>query len=315
MRNSVISRIPRRGTLIVAVTLLAFVKCEQVEVTTVSAARLEVQPQNASLTVSESARLTATVLSSEGKTLTGRTIDWTSLQQNIATVDGTGMVRGLAVGAATIRATSGDASGTATVTVTAAPSISLSPGDITLSAVQNSVTPGDRTVTVTNGGTGTLSGLTATVRYGAGEPAEWLTASLATTTAPTVLVLAANQRNFAPGTYNATVDIASSVPGVATRSLTVRLTVLTSAPAIGLGANTITFNAAQGSADPAEQQVGLTNAGGGSLTNLAATIEYQEQRTGWLTATLSGTTAPAQLILRAAQRPTLRRAITRQTCA
>jgi fibronectin type 3 domain-containing protein len=290
----------RRGTLIVGATLLAVVNCEQVEVTTVSAARVELQPQNTSVAVSESVRLTALVLSSEGKALTGRTIDWTSLQPGIASVDNTGMVRGVITGVATIRAVSGDAAGTATITVTAAPSISLSSSDITLSAVQNGAAPGERTVTVTNGGTGTLSGLTATIRYGAGQPTAWLTASLATASAPTALIFAANQRNFTPGTYSATVDIASSAPGVATRSITVRLTVVAPAPAIGLGANTIYFSATQGGADPAEQLGGVTNAGGGSLTGLATPINYQTgQPTGWLTATLSGTSAPAQVTLRA----------------
>jgi fibronectin type 3 domain-containing protein len=300
MRSSVFSRITRRGTLIVSATLLAMVNCEQVEVTTVSAARVELQPQNTSVAVSESVRLTAQVLSSEGKTLTGRTIDWTSLQPNIASVDNTGMVRGMTTGLATIRAVSGDAAGSATITVTAAPSISLSLSDITFSGVQNGAAPGERTVTVTNGGTGTLSGLTATVRYGAGQPTAWLTASLATASAPTALIFAANQRNLTPGTYSATVDVTSSAPGVATRSIIVRLTVVAPAPAIGLGANTISFSATQGGADPGEQTVGVTNAGGGSLTGLGTTIDYQTgQPTGWLTATLTATSAPTQVTLRA----------------
>ncbi len=300
MRSSAISRILGPGPLLVAGTLFAILNCEQVEVTTVSAARVELQPQNASIAVTESARLTATVLSSEGRTLTGRAIEWSSLQENIATVDNAGMVHGMTPGVATIRAVSGDASGSTAVTVTAAPSIALSPSDIAFSAVQNGSAPGERTVVVTNGGTGTLSGLTATVRIGSGE-LTWLTAALATTSAPTALILSANQRNFTPGTYNATVDIASTKPGVTTRSVAVRLTVLAPFPAIGLGANTISFDAFQGGTDPAQQQVGVTNAGGGSLSDLATTIDYQSgQPTGWLTATLSGTSAPAQLVLRAA---------------
>ena len=119
--------------------------------------------------------------------------------------------------------------------------------------------------------------------------------------APTALIFAANQRNFTPGTYSATVEIASSAPGVTLRTITVRLTVVSPSPAIGMGANAISFSGTQGGADPAEQQVGVTNAGGGALTGLAAAIDYQTgQPTGWLTATLSGTDAPAQLTLRAA---------------
>jgi uncharacterized protein YjdB len=170
MRSTVISRIPRRGSLVVAATLLAFVNCEQVEITTVSASRVELQPPAASVAVTETTRLSATVLSSDGKVLSGRAVAWTSSAQNIATVDNTGMVRGMTAGVATIRASSGEASGTATVTVTAAPGIALSATTITFTAVQNGAVPGDRSITVANGGTGTLSGLSVTVRYAAGQP-------------------------------------------------------------------------------------------------------------------------------------------------
>src|SRR5262245_53725197 len=106
MRSWLLSRIPPRGILIVAV-LLATLSCEKVNVTAVDPARVDLQPQTASVAITETTRLSAIVLSTDGKTLTGRTIEWSSLAGNIATVDNTGMVRGLSLGVATIRAATG----------------------------------------------------------------------------------------------------------------------------------------------------------------------------------------------------------------
>ena len=298
MRSTLGSRIYKSGLLLVAGVLIAIVNCDQVDVTTVDASRIELSPPTPSVAVSQTIQLTASVLSSEGQVLTGRTIEWTSLATSIASVDNNGMVRGLSAGSAQIRASSGSASGTTTVTVTAAPTISFAPTEVTFNAVQNGSTPGDRQVGVSNAGSGTLSGLTATVRYTAGQPTGWLSATLNGTTAPTTLVLSANQASLAPGTYTATVDVTS---GTTTAPLTVRLTVLSPAQAIALSTTTVSFAAAQGGASPVTQAVGVTNAGGGALTGLATAIVYTTgQPTGWLTASLSGTTAPATLTLGAA---------------
>ncbi|MEX2282481.1 MAG: fibronectin type III domain-containing protein, partial [Gemmatimonadota bacterium] len=267
------------------------------DITTIDAARIELSPSTASIAVSQTTRFTPTLFSSDGKPLVGRLIQWTSLNNTVASVDAEGLVRGLSPGLATIQATSGSASGTAQLTVTAAPTIALAPTEITFSAVQNGATPGDRTVSVTNAGSGTLSGLSATVRYALGEPTGWLAATLMSTTAPTTLVLSATHGNIAAGTYTATVDVATTTGST---PLTVRLTVLSPAQAIGLGTTIVSFAASQGGANPAQQAVGVINAGGGTLTGLGAVVEYPSgQPTGWLSATLSGTTAPATLTLSA----------------
>ena len=158
MRSTLGSRLYKSGLLIVAGVLIAIVNCDQVDVTTVDAARVELSPPTPSVAVSQTIQLTANVLSSDGQVLTGRTIEWTSLAATIASVDNNGMVRGLTPGSANIRATSGSASGTTTVTVTAAPTISFAPTEVTFTAVQNSSAPGDRTVGVINAGSGTLMG-------------------------------------------------------------------------------------------------------------------------------------------------------------
>ncbi|MGH7461698.1 MAG: fibronectin type III domain-containing protein, partial [Longimicrobiales bacterium] len=238
---------------------------------------------------------TATVFSSSGQTLNGRTIDWDSDSESIALVDNTGMVRGLSPGTTTIRATSGGAIGTSRVTVTPAAEIVLAPNTVSFTAVQNGSTPGDRTVAVSNAGAGTLSGLSVATRYGAGGPTGWLTATLGSTNTPTTLVLSVSQGSIPAGTYSATVDVTAA--GI-TRSVTVQLAVISAGQAIALSAATAAFSGSQGGADPAPQTVSVTNSGGGSLTGLSTAITYTTgQPTGWLAATLSGTTAPATLTL------------------
>jgi hypothetical protein len=73
---------------------------------------------------------------------------------------------------------------------------------------------------------------------------------------------------------------------------------VTSGPAIGLSTSSVSFSAPTGGANPPPQSIAITNAGGGTLTGLAAAITYSGPA-GWLNAALSGTTAPATLTLAA----------------
>ena len=69
-------------------------------------------------------------------------------------------------------------------------------------------------------------------------------------------------------------------------------------PLIGLSTGALTFTDTAGTADPAPQTVNVTNSGGGTLSGLAVgTITYGSGASGWLTASLSGGTAPATLTL------------------
>ncbi len=69
-------------------------------------------------------------------------------------------------------------------------------------------------------------------------------------------------------------------------------------PVLSLAPASVTFSALQGSAAPAPQTVALTNTGGETLTGLALSLSYgNNQPTGWLSASLSSTTAPATLTL------------------
>jgi uncharacterized protein YjdB/alpha-tubulin suppressor-like RCC1 family protein len=81
---------------------------------------VSVAPGRSDLAVGESMQLTATARSTSG-TAAGSRVKWASNDTAIATVSDTGLVTAIAVGTATITATSDDVTGTATVAVTPAP--------------------------------------------------------------------------------------------------------------------------------------------------------------------------------------------------
>src|SRR5438876_131762 len=87
----------------------------------VPVASVTVSPATASVFVGQTTQLTATPKDVNGNTLTGRAITWASSPSSIAGVNGSGLVAGVAVGSATITATSEGKSGTSTITVTTPP--------------------------------------------------------------------------------------------------------------------------------------------------------------------------------------------------
>jgi uncharacterized protein YjdB len=81
-------------------------------------ATVTVSPASASVAVGSTVQLTATTKDVNGNVLTGRTITWSSSATSIASVNGTGLVTGMAAGSATITATSEGKSGTSGISVT-----------------------------------------------------------------------------------------------------------------------------------------------------------------------------------------------------
>ena len=88
---------------------------------TAPVATVSVSPSAPTVAINATQQLTATMKDANGAVLTGRTVTWQSSATGVATVDGSGLVRGVAAGTATITATSEGKSGTATVTVPSAP--------------------------------------------------------------------------------------------------------------------------------------------------------------------------------------------------
>ncbi len=181
-------------------------------------------------------------------------------------------------------------------------SIGYSPTTVSFSAPGGGGNPTARTITITNAGGSTLSGLGAgPVAYGAGQPTGWLGTTLAQTTAPTTLTLSPVTGALAPGTYNATVPITSAVANNSPRNVTVSFTV--TAPAnLVLTPSAVTFTGTTGQPNPTPVTVGISNSGAGTLSGLAAgAVSYGAgQPTGWLTRSLSGSSSPATLVLTAA---------------
>ena len=123
-------------------------------VPTVPVASVTVTPATASLVVGGTVQLTATPKDANGNPLTGRTIVWSSSDNTIATVNGSGLITGAGAGGpVTITATSEGQSGTATVNVSLAPVASVT------------VTPSSANVAIT----GTVQ-LTATPKDANGNP-------------------------------------------------------------------------------------------------------------------------------------------------
>src|SRR5213083_1386954 len=99
-------------------------------VPTVPVASVTVTPGTASLTVGQTVQLTATLRDANGNPLTGRVITWQSSNSAIASVNGSGLVSGVAAGGpVTMTATSEGQSGTASITVSGVPvaSVTVSP--------------------------------------------------------------------------------------------------------------------------------------------------------------------------------------------
>lgn len=154
--------------------------------------------------------------------LSGADLVWASdLDGQLGT--GTSFSRSdLSVGEHTINLTATDAHGnssTATVIISVEaepppddqPRIAVSQTTATFSATEGGEDPPARTIDVTNGGTGSLTGLEVGVSYASGDAFGWLSASLASSSAPTTLTLDASTGDLAAGSYTATVSVVSDV--------------------------------------------------------------------------------------------------------
>src|SRR5213592_4576913 len=123
-------------------------------VPTVPVAAVTVSPASVSVLQGQTVQLTATPWDASGNPLTGRVITWQSSNSAIASVNGSGLVSGVAAGGpVTMTATSEGQSGTASVTVTVAPVAAVT------------VTPSSGTVAI-----GQTVQLTATPRDASGNP-------------------------------------------------------------------------------------------------------------------------------------------------
>ncbi len=136
----------------------------RVVVAQAAAATVSLSPSSVSLTQGATSQLSATVKDSSGTVLTGLIIAWSSNDTNTATVSSTGLVTARGAGNATITATTGGVSGTASVAVQslAAPVATVSMSPTTASLVTGdtmtfTATPRDSAGTALGGRTITWS--------------------------------------------------------------------------------------------------------------------------------------------------------------
>jgi uncharacterized protein YjdB len=129
------------GTATIAATASGKTGMASVTVTAVSPVptTVTVSPSSASIVAGATQALAATVKDQNGNVMAGQTVTWSSSNTAAATVDGSGVVTGVAAGSATITATSSGKSGTATVTVTAVPPV---PTTVTVSPSSASIVAG-----------------------------------------------------------------------------------------------------------------------------------------------------------------------------
>lgn len=191
-----------------------------------------------------------------------------------------------------------------TFTVTAAPVIALAPGALTFNAQQGGASPAPQPVAVTNAGGGTLAGLAVgPIAYGGGQPTGWLAATLSGPSAPATLSVQPNVGALAAGTYTATVPVTAAGVGNSPQSVQVTLVVAPPAASIALSKNPVLISIQTNALSTRSAAVNVTNGGSGALTGVAlGAVSYQGAGSGWLTAALSGATAPAIITLRGSSR-------------
>ena len=86
--------------------------------TTAPVASVSLTPATTSVAVAGTAQLTATAKDAAGATVSGSSVAWSSSATSVATVNSTGLVKGIAAGTAKVTATTGGKAATATITVT-----------------------------------------------------------------------------------------------------------------------------------------------------------------------------------------------------
>ena len=269
--------------------------CTEVLVSAVDVAHVEIEPHSLSLMVGDSARMNARLVDAAGNELGGRTISWSSGTPEVAAIDAEGRVRALAPGSAAITATSEGARDEVMVAIAARPALVLDPVSVTLTARAGGPPPPTATVLVAANATATE--LSLSTGYAPGQPVGWLVASLTGSSTPAILTLNVSTAGLAAGTYDATVTVDARDASSA-RVVPVTLIVQQQQPEIGLSMIAAAFDATQNGVDPPAQTVAVTNDGGGSLDGLRIAIAYTAgQPTGWLRASLTGTTAPSTLTL------------------
>ena len=217
---------------------------------------------------------TLTISNTGGGTLSWSASDsatWLSLSPASGT--GTGVVTAsVATGTMTTGSYSGtitlSATGAASVTIPVAltitaapvpPAIGISPTSLSFTAQQGGGNPAPQTLNIRNAGGGTLS-------WSAGDNAPWASPSPTSGTGNGVVTISVTTGSLAAGTYNGVVTL--SAPGATSVTVPVAFTItaavatVTPSATLAMSPSSLSYAATQGAANPANQNISLTNSGG-----------------------------------------------------
>jgi hypothetical protein len=172
---------------------------------------------------------------------------------------------------------------TLTVTAPTPPALSVTPASLSFSATAGGANPAAKTLSVSNTGGGTLS-------WTAADDVLWLSLSPTSGTNAGTVTVTPTIAGLSAGTYTATITVTGAGADGSPKTIPVTLTVdPPPPPALAVSPASLTFNATQGGANPAAQNVSVTNTGSGTLDVTAS------DDAAWLTVTPGSATAPATL--------------------
>lgn len=183
--------------------------CTSEQVTAVTVASVRVTPSTVNAVEGQRHELSALVVDDQGESLPGAVVQWSSDDPTVATVDSTGTVEARSAGTVEIRATFHGVWGSALVRVLPDKALAVSPDSVAMVTGPAGSAPPSEVVYVTNAGVSELDGLTVSVRYPASTSDRWLSAELASSTAPTTITLDADPNPLALGVHRATVVLAA----------------------------------------------------------------------------------------------------------
>jgi hypothetical protein len=151
-----------------------------------------------------------------------------------------------------------------TFTVTAVPTISLSPTSLTYTAMEGGTSPASQTVALTNAG--------GVVNWTVSDSASWLSVSPVSGSSSSTLTATVNTTGLVAGTYNGTITV--SAAGSSSKTVAVTLTV--SAPTTSSATLTWTPNTDADLAGYKTYRATVSGAYGAALATVpAGTVTYQ----------------------------------------
>lgn len=286
------------GWAMAGTVLLWVSACQETTVVVLPVAAVDISPAQLSVVQGDQEALSATPRTSGGQALSGRSVEWSTEDPSVASVNSMGQVEGIEPSTTRIHATVDDVTGSALITVLPGRSIVLSTSTLQLEGIAGEAGPVEQELAVTNGGGGTLDGLVMTVHPVDGGPTDWLQPTLAAGTAPTTLHVRAHPEDLAPGNYQARLTLSAPRALNSPVNVDVTLDVREPDPVLDVNPGSLSLSARAGAHEPATQTVSILNTGGGVLGGLTTSIRYEGSGSvEWLSADLDAVLAPTEMTL------------------